>query len=443
MKNVRRCSLLFVAAGVAACGGSAVSIATSTISSGRPGLTGTAAVVPAHLWIGRGQPPGSSISVLDTKTRASVASLPDGVPTRDWSHLYAVTGSGAATVLEEVDTTTGKTVDSAATDAGFALPSLGPSARPLGLSPNSVHLVLEATPPGAAQRQAISRFLIYDTTHLRRAPLRASLPGNFTYDGISNDGRNLYLLEDLGLQTAGGGYHVRRYDVTAGALDPAIIVDKRTGETSLSGAPTDSVTSLDGSWQFTVYAFGAQSPFVHALNLNDAISFCIDLPKAPLDESMDLLWGLARSHDGRFVYAVNTGNGAVFQMPTANPWQTRQASLAVPTPTEAASWLPSSPVSADAKRVAYGAAVISSDDRTLYSIGDRGVFVIDTASLTLTGSLIKTQPLTSLVMSADGSRLYAVSVDSVTPLLQVDVRNGAWAPIAGVHDAVSVLRALP
>ncbi len=444
MKKFHRHALLLVAAGLVACGGPAVSIATSPSPSGRVGaFSGNASVVPAHLWVQLGQPPSGSIAVLDTGAHRSGTPFPYGVPTRDWSHVYAVTGAGSATVIDDIEATTGRTVASTPTDAGYALASLGPSSRAMGLSPNGLHLVLTGNPTASYPAQsATSRFLVYEAKQLNRAPLRVTLPGAFAYDGISDDGRNLYLLEDLNPAAAGGGYHVRRYDLAAGALDPAVIVDKRTGERTMSGDPTDTVTSADGAWQYTVYAFGPEHPFVHALNLNDATSFCIDLPKAPLDEAMDLLWGLAASHDGRFVYAINTGNGVVFQLPAGRPWQARQASLPVPTPVSTEAFLPFGPVTAEAKRIAYGAAAISADDRTLYSIGDLGIFVVDTATLTLTGSFVPTQPLTSLVMSSDGRQLYAVSVDSVTPLLQVDVRDGHWAPVPGVSRPLSVLRAV-
>jgi len=191
-----------------------------------------------------------------------------------------------------------------------------------------------------------------------------------------------------------------------------------------------------------VYAFGATSPFVHVLNLNDATSFCIDLPRAPSDQTLDLLWGLAASHDGRFVYAVNAANGAVIEMPVDAAYQTRSGTLPVPTlaPAAAAAWMPWSPITAEAKRVTYGAAALSPDDRMLYSIGDLGVMAIDTGTLTARRSLVPTTPLISLALSPDGRWLYAATADTTAPLLQIDTQDGSWASIAGSIQPLDVLR---
>jgi DNA-binding beta-propeller fold protein YncE len=189
-----------------------------------------------------------------------------------------------------------------------------------------------------------------------------------------------------------------------------------------------------------VYAFGAASPFVHVLNLDDATSFCIDLPNAPRDQSLDLLWGLAPSHDGRFVYAVNAANGAVVEMPVDAAYQTRYGLLPVPTPASAAVWTPWSAVTAEAKRIAYGAAAISPDDRTLYSLDELGISVIDTAALSVRRTLVTTKPVTSLALSPDGRQLYAATADSTTPLLQINAQDGRWTTIAGSSQPLGVLR---
>jgi hypothetical protein len=307
------------------------------------------------------------------------------------------------------------------------------------IDPPDRYLVLSGGMPAADVQLTKSRFLVYDTTALKHTPLRVHLAGSFRFDGISSDGHNLFLLEDLGLPTTAGGYHVVRYDLVAHTLDTQVIADKRTGERTMSGDPTDTVTSHDGAWQFTAYAFGATSPFVHVLNLNDSTSFCIDLPTGPRDQALDLLWGLAASHDGRFVYAANAANGAVVEMPVDAAYQTRNGPLPVPTPASAAAWTPWGPITAEAKRIAYGAAAISPDDRTLFSLGELGVSVIDTATLTVRRSLAAAEPVISLTLSPDGRWLNAATVDSTTPLLQIDTQDGGWTSIAGSNQPLDVL----
>jgi hypothetical protein len=439
MKRLRHHSLLLVTALlVAACGVPAVTIATRP--STQNGASRTGRIEPARLWVQQGSESGlSSIVVLDTTRRQPPATLPSGVISRDWTRLYTVGQTVAGPALTAIDIATRTRLVTTTVPPGFNLPAFGPSQRPSGLSPDGYFLVLVGGTPAGDAMATKSSFLVYDTAALKHAPLRVDLAGSFSFDGISDDGHNLFLLEDLGQPTTGGGYHVRRYDLVAHALDPRVIADKRTGERTMSGAPTDSVTSNDGAWQFTVYAFGASSPFVHVLNLNDATSFCIDLPRAPRDQALDLLWGLAASHDGRFVYAVNAANGAVIEMPVDAAYQTRSGSLPVPTPASAAAWTPWSPITAEAKRIAYGAAAISPDDRTLYSLGDLGVSAIDTRTLTVRRWLVTTAHLISLTLSPDGRWLYAATADSTAPLLQIDTKSGGWTSIAGSNQPLDVL----
>lgn len=436
MRRLRRHALLLSTAALVACGGPAVGIATSPSPSGGGGGTGT--VQPARLWVQQGSESAlGTIAVLNTAGHSPATTLPSGVFDHAWHRLYSVGHTAAGMRLSAIDPTTGRTADSTTVPPGFDLPAFGPSQRPTGLSPNGAFLVLAGGMQAADIHLARSSFLIYNTTALTQAPRRADLAGSFEFDGISNDGHNLFLLEDLGLPTA-GGYHVRRYDLVAGVLDPQVIADKRTGERTMSGSPTDQVTSHDGAWQFTVYAFGASSPFVHVLDLDDSVSFCIDLPKAPSDQALDLLWGLAASHDGRFVYAVNAANGAVVEMPVDAAFQTRSGSLPVPSAAPAG-WTPWSPVSVSAKRITYGAAAISLDDRTLLSLGENGVAVIDIANFHLRRTLLDTTPLISLTLRPDGEYLYAAPADTGRPLLQIDTLDGTWTSIAGAIQPLAVL----
>jgi hypothetical protein len=438
MRRLRRHALLLSTAGLVACGGPAIGVATS------PGPirgAGSGAVQPARLWVQQGSESAlGTIAVLNTAGRSPATTLPAGVFDHAWNRLYSLGRSPAGMRLTVLDPTTGRTVDSTTVPTGFDPPAFGPSQRLTGLSPTGAFLVLATGTHAAGAQQAKSSFLVYDTAAITQAPRRADLTGSFQFDGISNDGHNLFLLEDLALPTVGGGYHVRRYDLVGGTLDRQVIADKRTGERTMSGSPTDQVTSRDGAWQFTVYAFGASSPFVHVLDLDDSVSFCIDLPKAPTDQALDLLWGLAASHDGRFVYAVNAANGAVVEMPVDAAFQTRSGSLPVPSAAPAA-WAPWAPLSVSAKRITYGAAAISLDDRTLYSLGDRGVAVIDVANFRLRGTLLDTTPLISLTLSPDGVHLYAAPADTGRPLLQIDTRNGSWTSIVGTVQPLAVLHA--
>ncbi len=103
---------------------------------------------------------------------------------------------------------------------------------------------------------------------------------------------------------------------------------------------------------------------------------------------------------------------------------------------------PWAPLVAEAKRLTYGAAAISPDDRTLYSLGDHGVSVIETASLHLRTSWAATLLLISLMLSPNGTLLYAATTDTQTRLIQVDSRNGGSSAITGSNQPLAALRAV-
>ena len=446
MRPTVRHALLLATAALAACGG----VAAPILNASRPHGTaltsgGHVAVLPAHLIVQHGTPPGAGIAVLDTLRQRSTLSFPVGVLAPSGTRLYAVTRTPAGgTVLQAIDTRTGSALTSAAVPGRFALPLLGPEGRPVGLSPDGRHLVLSDENPSSGAPRTTSHLLIYDTTALAQKPVLVQLSGDFLFDGISNDARNLYLLENLGATGTGDPlYNVRRYDLGSARLDPRVVADKRTGERSMSGMPIDSVTSRDGAWQYTVYGLGARGPFVHALNLVSGIAACIDLPGRAGEPELDLLWAVVAGHDGRHVYAVNAAAGAAVEMSSTRPWETRTANLSAASAGPAAAILPWDIVAVEAKRIAFGAAAISPDDSTVYALGVERISVIDTAALRVRDVVGPQRALASLALSGNGRTLYAVTFDDRPALLQVDTIGGTWTTIAGVDAPLSVLQVAP
>ena len=446
MRSSIRHALLLATAALAACGGVAAPILNATRSHA-PAATsgGHVAIVPAQLVVLRGAAPGAGVALLDTKQQRTTRSFPAGVLAPSGSRLYAVTSSAAGgAVLDAIDVRTGATLASTAVPGRFALPALGPEGRPVGLSPDGRHLVLSDEDQRSGTPRATSRFLVYDTSALSHKPDVVQLSGDFFFDGISNDARTLYLLENLGVTASGDlAFDVRRYNLVSAQLDPHVIVDKSTGERSMSGMAIESVTSRDGSWQYTVYGIGAGVPFVHAVNLDTGVAERIDLPRVTGEPEVDLLWAVVASHDGRHIYAVNAAVGAVLEMTSGNPSELRQAHLSAVPAAPAAMIMPWDTITASAKRIAFGAAAISPDDTTLYALGVERISVIDTADLRLRGGLGPQRELSSLTLSDNGRELYAVSFDQQHVLLQIDTARGTWTTIGGVDAPLSVLRIAP
>src|SRR5262245_36184308 len=115
---------------------------------------------------------GEGIQVVDAGAGRVVRTLPGGLPAPDWRRLYRL----AAGTLQAVDPATG------AVAASHPAPDW---AQAVAASANGRWLVLSG--PG-------SRFRLQDAAFQAPTP-DVALPGRFTFDGVSGDGRRLYLLE--------------------------------------------------------------------------------------------------------------------------------------------------------------------------------------------------------------------------------------------------------
>jgi len=429
--NVRRHAAVLAAAGLTACGGTAVGIVASVRPPSPQHATLSLARAPYGVWL-RNANDIALVSTTGTVERA----LPAGVLTRDWSRLYAVTGP-VSPALRVIDPRTGRELRRMPLPGVYQVPSAGISGVPEGLSPNGRWLVLQ-TPYPSSERTA-SDLLALDTRGVVAAR-RIHLAGDFTYDGIDNAGNNLYLIERTSLfNTTPDRYRVRRYDLRSRRLDPQVVVDKSEPGEAMTGTALSRVASPDGAWQFTIYVFGNRGPFVHALNLATANAFCIDLPAPAISDSpTQLLWSLAQSNDGSSVYAINGGSGQVLQIATGRfPRVVRTAQLSIATATPAA--LSRGPViTAEAKLVVSSGAWLSPDGATLYAVTGDGVISVDTAELSVRSHLLEGETVRSLALSPNGRWLAALTQRGA--VIELDTTNGAAAAISAPADPLAILR---
>src|SRR4051794_31934041 len=106
---------------------------------------------------------------------------------------------------------------------------------------------------------------------------RVSLPGYYTVDAVSPDGRYVYLIHYRDAQQT--DYEVRAYDLVRHRLDPKPIVDPREPDEKMTGQPMARVVSKDTRWVYTLYS--AKTPFVHALDTANRTAVCIELEDVP------------------------------------------------------------------------------------------------------------------------------------------------------------------
>jgi hypothetical protein len=317
--------------------------------------------------------PEQALRVVDASTGTVARTLPAGTPSPDWRWLYRL-GAGALDVLDPVS---GRVV------ATHPAPDW---ARVVRTSADGRWLVLAGTDPG-------DRFQVQDAAWTG-PPVSVVLPRTATFDGISVDGRRLYLLERL----AAGHYQVRMYDLRRGALAPYVIADKREVGQPMSGTALASFTTHGGGMQLTLYQRSAKGEaFVHALPIGQEAqwAFCVDLPGPPDG------WAFAPAPDGQRFYAVNAVAGRVVELRTNadGPPVVRQRQVAS--------------LGGGQPAVAVGA-----DGATVYVGTDAGVAAVDAGKLELRGRGPAGLAVTALAASPDGRDLYAVS--GATRLVRLD-----------------------
>jgi len=469
MLHGKRRSLLVVSALFIATAATACSSRTApTRQAGNPqaaattSVTATAAAVAAsltprvandllYLHDGTGGT-GDRLLEIEATTGQQSREMRYGVAVPDWSALYATQiayrNDTTQTTVSAIDPHAGQTMRETAVDGAWELPHANISGAPGGLSQNGGWLALTEPFTGAQPRKH-SHFLVLDTS-FSQPPRDVSLDGNFWVDALSNDGTNLYLIENIPAGALGTyasiDYQVRRYDLAQGALDPNIIVAK--GEDPLMrGNRVAAIPSHNGDWLYSLYISGSRGPFIHALSLRQPGAVCIDLPAEPTSEQ-SFFWSLAMSPDGKTLYAANAALGRVAQIDLAN-FRVRSATLArqpasVGPLTRLARWL--APTT-EAKGLIGRGAALSPDGRTLVVLAEHGLLMIKTADLSVQSRYLADQTLNSVAFSPDGMRLYATSAPRGS-VLTIDASSGAIVttmqrPAGGEPEEVLRVEAAP
>ena len=135
-----------------------------------------------------------------------------------------------------------------------------------------------------------------------------SLPGFFTMDAISPDGRWLYLIQYAHDENF-LDYRVRALDIRTGRLAARDVVDPREPGEQMGGLPFTRALSRDGRWAYTLYG-GGEETFIHALDTVGRTAACIDLEMLPPDTDLTG-YRLRVSHDGRRIRVRDPAGGLV------------------------------------------------------------------------------------------------------------------------------------
>ena len=362
------------------------------------------------------------VSVI-AQSGATLRVLPRGVAAPDWSAFYTVE-PGDTTVVRIIDPATGAERRSIKVAGRY---DLGSAYRvgPTGLSRNGLVLALEASP--SAGRSA---FAVVDTrTDIVRT---LSVPGDMTVDVVSDDASSLYLVEHM----RDNRYNVRLYDLAIGKLGETPIVDLKQVELTtpdvvakglMAGVYHASVPGRLNDWYFSFYFNPGRTPFVHALNVTARYATCIlDVPTGS-GPVATRYWALALAPNGKTLYATNAVQGVVtvYDAETLERRGTHELKRSAAAPT--ATIDPTT------------AAVISPEGYRLYVVAEMGIVVVDTATLGLKAQLVPDRAVRSIALSADGRRLYALSLDGTT-VWALDAMSGQPLATLAVPLASSIAR---
>lgn len=224
-----------------------------------------------------------------------------GVVAPDGNVRYVALTTGRQTIVSAVRVRGGQVVRWRLVRGYFGIPVVTLDGRTEGISRDGGTLALAAVPGGSS-----TEFAVIDTKSLELRRIR--LPGSWSYDAISPDGSELFLVEYLAT-TANAPYRVRVFDLEENGLLPGAIVDRREREAVMRGRPVTRVSSSDGRWAYTLYARAREEPFVHALDTVRRRAYCIDLP-LELRLAKQLGLRLALRREGRALVVRASGRTA-------------------------------------------------------------------------------------------------------------------------------------
>lgn len=361
------------------------------------------------------------VSRADGTTEAvgsTAAALPAGAPSPDWTRFWAIV-PGDRTTIREIDPATGADRRTFVIDGRWALPAAY-GAAPSGFSADGRWLVL-AAPQAKDANGMKSSFVVVDTTRGAIArTVRAG--GDYTFDAISSDGRNLYVVEHLGPTTQ---YRVRVAGEGSSTLSESPIVDVKIASPQMNGLYHSSVATTTSPWNYGLYFHPTKGAFIHALNTTQLYAQCIlDLPDG--GPGVRAAWSMLLSPDGGHLYVVNGPAGIIADVGPQSLQTNRKNTALVA-------------AAAVTERAPTRGAVIASDGSRIYAIGEHGILVITTADLRVRSTYLETTAVRSIALSPDGQRLYVLAEDGGLSRLEASTGRPAGT-VAPVYGASALLR---
>lgn len=238
-------------------------------------------------------------------------------------YQYAAFATGRGTTVKRFE---GGAVSALRVQGRYGVPAVDYRGSTTGLSADGRTLVLAEIPGSVPPRT--TRLLVLAAAPRLAIRTRLTLPGWWTVDAISPDGRWLYLIQYASSDIS--QYAVRAYDLPAHRLLAEPVVDPRERDEAMTGFPVTRVMSTGDRWAYTLYFRPSGAPFVHALDTVHRRAVCVDLPSPSSTDvgngrlrltpdgttlQVDVDGGLGARIDTR-TFAVTTGAGHAASVPT-------------------------------------------------------------------------------------------------------------------------------
>lgn len=186
---------------------------------------------------------------------------------------FAAFAAGRDTVLKRLGARSPAPLSELRIAGRYGIPGVDYAGATTGLSADGHTLILASVPRNGRPRA--TPLLVLNTRSLSiRAMLE--LPGWWTVDAISPDGRWLYLIHYPSSDIS--RYEVRAYDLRARRLLIRPVVDPHDRGEAMTGFAIARVMSADARWAYTLYGRPSGAPFIHALDTVGRRAVCVDLP---------------------------------------------------------------------------------------------------------------------------------------------------------------------
>jgi hypothetical protein len=259
---------------VAGCSGGAQSgdelqtVAPTTVARADQTVPTTASSVGPATGIVRAQTDDGLITVdLTTGTSKFTA----GVASADWKRVASVDNG----VAKLVDASTGEVVREAPIPDGLHVAAISPTGNFAAFSDGADYTVR-----GLPKGRSVTRVMVMSSAS-STPPQQLVLDGNLVPEAFSTDGRGLFVL-DYVPAAAPDHYEVRFVDLATGRKTDVGARPKEYPAMQMQGNVRTSLYSPDREMLFTLYSEYGEGghAFIHALNVKERWSYCIDLPDA-------------------------------------------------------------------------------------------------------------------------------------------------------------------